>query len=85
MFCKAMHGVSDVVVCQHFKIAITKIGTLTMEDFIADPGLIAQILHQTSKWAKNSVYDSNHYHVNNNGFPVHKSSHFHVLFCAKNR
>jgi hypothetical protein len=57
MFCKATNGVSDVVVCQHFKIAITKIGALTMEDLIADPVLIARILRQTSKWAKNSVRD----------------------------
>jgi hypothetical protein len=41
MFCKAINGVSDVVVCQHFKIAIKQIGTLIMEDLVADPVIIA--------------------------------------------
>jgi hypothetical protein len=55
MFCKATNGVSDVVVCKHFKLAIEKVGALSMEELIAKPLLIAQILRQTSKWAKNTV------------------------------
>jgi hypothetical protein len=55
MFCKATNGVLDVVVCQHFKRAIAKQGALTLEELVADPQLIARILRQTSKWAKNTI------------------------------
>jgi hypothetical protein len=55
MFCKATNGVSDVVVCNHFKLAIQKMGSLSIDQLIAKPVLIAQILRQTSKWAKNTV------------------------------
>ena len=57
MFCKATNGVSDVVVCQHFKRAIAKQGDLSMEELVKDPKLIDRILRQTSKWAKNTVSD----------------------------
>ena len=60
MFCKATNGVSDVVVCQHFKRAIAKVGTLTLEELMEDPKLIARILRQTSKWAKNTVSECVH-------------------------
>ena len=55
MFCKATNGVSDVVVCRHFQKAIAKQGQLTMKYLVKNPEVIAEILRQTSKWAKNTV------------------------------
>jgi hypothetical protein len=52
MFCKATNGVSDVVVCKHFKLAIEKIGPLTMEELIENPLMIARILRQTKNTEK---------------------------------
>jgi hypothetical protein len=59
-----------VVVCEHFKKAIAKRDDLSLEELIKDRKLIAQILRQMSKWAKNTVSGAtfwllNHHYPNN--------------------